>query len=183
MFSALLAPGQRVLDVGCGSGALGAALQAGVPGLTVEGVEKHPRGGEAIKVHPYAGGAMPFRDRSYDAVILADVLHHERNPTRLLQECGRVASRLVIVKDHLKHGWLSDLRIRLMDWAANQPYGVECLYVYWTEAEWRSMFAAAQLDLLSFHTPVSLYHPVFDWIFGGDIHLVAVTKPTDLWPR
>ena len=62
--ASLLVAGQRVLDAGCGSGALGAASQACVPGPVVEGVQKHPRVGEAIKVHPYAGSTMPFRDRS-----------------------------------------------------------------------------------------------------------------------
>ncbi len=172
--AALLDPDDRVLDVGCGSGMLGASLASRIPGLVVEGAETHPRGGEGIKVHGYAGGPLPFPDNAYDAVILADVLHHDRDPIALLKECARVARRKVIVKDHLKHGWISNLRISALDWAANQPYGVECLYTYWTEGEWRKMFAAVSLEVASFETPLSIYHPIFDWLFGGGIHFIAV---------
>jgi ubiquinone/menaquinone biosynthesis C-methylase UbiE len=134
-FAANLESGDRVLDVGCGSGILGAALARHLPGLVVEGVETSPRGGEPIRVHAYRGGALPFSDDSYDVVILADVLHHDRDPLNVLKECARVASRRVIVKDHLKHGGVSYLRISALDWAANQPYGVDCLYTYWTREE------------------------------------------------
>lgn len=171
--ASILEPGQRVLDVGCGSGALGAALTKRVPGLIVEGVETNPRGGEPIKVHAYRGGTLPFADNSYDAVIVADVLHHDHDPVAVLKECARVAKTRVIVKDHLKHGWFSQLRISALDWGANQPYGVECLYTYWTKDEWRQMFGKAKLGIESFQSPVALYHPALDWLFGGDIHFIA----------
>jgi SAM-dependent methyltransferase len=179
-FSPYIEPGQRVLDVGCGSGMLGAALAKKIPGLVAEGVEIRPRGMEGIKVYGYEGSALPFPDDSYDVVILADVVHHERNPVALLKECNRVARRRVIIKDHLKHGWLSNLLISTLDWGANHPYGVECLYRYWTAEEWKQMLAGAGLVLKSFQTPLSIYHPVFDWLFGGRIHFIAVaTKERD----
>lgn len=173
--AAMIGPGQSILDVGCGSGMLGAALAERLPGSTVEGVETHPRGGEPIKVHAYDGRSLPLPDNSFDAVIVADVLHHDRDPVAVLRECGRVARRLVVVKDHLQHGWLSHLRISILDWGANNPYGVECLYTYWTRDEWNDMFARAKLSVVSFDTPISLYHPMFDWLFGGDIHFIAAT--------
>lgn len=172
-----LRPGDRVLDVGCGGGALGAALAGTTPDLTVEGVEIRPRGSEPISVHPYAGDTLPFANSSYDVVILADVLHHERKPVELLQECQRVSRRLVVIKDHLKDGALSEWRIRLLDWAANHPYGVECLYTYWTKSEWQQMLEHAGLSLEDFVNPLSLYHPAVDWAFGGAIQFVAFCTP------
>jgi 2-polyprenyl-3-methyl-5-hydroxy-6-metoxy-1,4-benzoquinol methylase len=81
----------KVLDVGCGGGALGASLikEPGAPlGLIVEGLENHPRGGEPIRVHQYAGGKFPFADKSYDVVCLLDVLHHDQDIASVLQEAA-----------------------------------------------------------------------------------------------
>lgn len=55
-----LREGDRILDVGCGGGALGARLhsEAAARGVNVEvsGLERFPRGGEPIHVISYEGG-------------------------------------------------------------------------------------------------------------------------------
>ena len=100
LFIEKLFPADRVLDVGCGSGILGASLAERIPGLHVEGIDTHPRGGEPMFVRSYCGKTLPFQDNAFDVVIIADVLHHDRAPVELLKESARVAERLVIVKDH-----------------------------------------------------------------------------------
>ena len=92
--------------------------------IRVTGLERAPRGNELIPVAAYDGGAIPFPDGNFDAVILADVLHHERNPERLIGECARVARRLLIIKDHKADTWFQIKWVSLMDWAANAPYDV-----------------------------------------------------------
>jgi len=163
-----LRPGDRVLDVGCGNGTLGAALTADPlcpPEVTVEGLERVVRGGEPIRVHAYDGKTMPMPDKTFDAVIVADVLHHEEQPERLLRECVRVSRRLVIVKDHRITGPLTKARVSLMDWAANAPYGVPCLFRYNTLDQWRAqpaMFGAAiEHELTSMDLYPGLWNPVF----------------------
>jgi SAM-dependent methyltransferase len=62
----------RVLDVGCGGGALGTAILAHAKcprGVTVTGLERAVRGGEPIKVVAYDGVRMPFDDKSFDVAI------------------------------------------------------------------------------------------------------------------
>jgi ubiquinone/menaquinone biosynthesis C-methylase UbiE len=177
---AQLRDGDTVLDVGCGSGMLGAAVLAHPrcpKSITYKGVERTKRGGEPIEVIAYAGGQLPFEDGAFDVVILADVLHHERDEALLLRESARVAKRTLILKDHKPEGLLGYQRLCFLDWAANNPYEVECLYRYHTKDEWRAMFDAHALEPLAEETAIDLYPPLFNWIFGRRLQYFAVLRP------
>lgn len=171
--------GDRILDVGCGNGTLGRALldhPACPAEVTVEGLERVVRGGEPITVHAYAGGRMPFPDDSYDIVIVADVLHHEPKPDDLLAECARISRRLVIIKDHQVQGVLAQQRIAFMDWAANAPYGVPCLFKYNTRNGWTEMLTRHGLEPVERRDSMRLYPPVVNTIFGGRLQFMGVAR-------
>jgi len=166
--------GDRVLDVGCGFGQLGRALMDAVPGIQVEGVESAPRGGELIPVKVSEGASIPWKDATFDAVILADVLHHDEDPDRLLRESARVSKRLVIIKDHLRVGFMAQQRISLLDWAANAGYAVPCLYRYNNLAEWHRSIGLVASNLVEERTSVDIYPPVFNDLLGKGLHYFAV---------
>lgn len=100
-----LQAGDKVLDIGCGSGMLGATIleHRNRPiGITYRGLEKSKRGGEPIEVIEHKMGFLPFMDREFDVVILTDVLHHEEQEGFLLSEAVRVCKRFLVVKDRSK---------------------------------------------------------------------------------
>ncbi len=175
-----LREGDRVLDVGCGVGTLGRALMDGPacpPDVQVDGLERFRRGGEPIPVTQYNGVTIPFEDQSHDVVIVADVLHHEEQPDRLLSECARVARRLLIVKDHIVQGPLAQQRIAFMDWAANAPYGVECLYRYNTPAEWTAVAQRHGFEVVEERSAMDLYPFGWNLVFGRRLQYFAALRP------
>ncbi len=83
---------KRVLDVGCGSGALGAAIKA-ASGAHVTGIEHMPQAaalaGQRIdEVHELdltTATSLPWDPEPFDVIILADVLSRLADPEAVLQ--------------------------------------------------------------------------------------------------
>ena len=82
---------ERVLDVGCATGEVGAYLKA-TTGATVDAVEMVPAMAEVARTkvdNVFTGTAEEFVEKSdpllrYDAILLADVLEHTVDPWSLL---------------------------------------------------------------------------------------------------
>jgi len=99
-----LAPGDRVLDVGCGSGVVTRAIaQRVAPGGQALGIDPSPALlaiarehadaaglGGSIELREGDGRALPFPDASFDAVIAATTLAHVPNAESALDEMVRV---------------------------------------------------------------------------------------------
>jgi SAM-dependent methyltransferase len=171
--------GDRVLDVGCGYGTLGRAIldAKDCPAdVDVRGLERVKRGGEAIPVDEYDGRTIPYPDGSFDVVIVADVLHHEQDPHRLIAECKRVSCRLLIIKDHKVEGPLAQQRISLLDWAANAPYGVPCLYRYNTPAQWDQWQKRHALTVEAEMTSLRLYPFPYNLVFTGRLQYMGIFR-------
>jgi len=52
--------------------------------VKVTGLEKFRRGDEDAAIEFYDGQKIPYPDKSFDVVILADVLHHASDPHHLI---------------------------------------------------------------------------------------------------
>lgn len=92
--TAFLPLGRRVLDLGSGQGAT--LLHLGSPGASVGvdlSVERCQYAAQEVRGPAFlagAGAALPFRDNSFDHVIVRDVIHHIDAPASVVQECARV---------------------------------------------------------------------------------------------
>jgi SAM-dependent methyltransferase len=113
-----VAPGQRVLDVGCGPGALTGELVRRVGAEAVSAVdpsepfvaaarERHP----GVDVRQAGAEELPFPDDAFDAALAQLVVHFLPEPVTALREVVRVVRPGGVVAasvwDHLERGPLT----------------------------------------------------------------------------
>lgn len=94
--------GQRVLDVGCGTGSLSSALLSAGPAIQVLGVDPVPAyvsfarqavGNSRAEFQTSAAEALPFPDAAFDAALALLVLQEAADPGRAVLEMARVTRR------------------------------------------------------------------------------------------
>jgi 2-polyprenyl-3-methyl-5-hydroxy-6-metoxy-1,4-benzoquinol methylase len=90
------APGSRVLDLGCGEGALARTVKRLYPDAEVHGcdvsaaqLERARELGGAVE-YRLTSASLPYDNGFFQAVFLLDVLEHVRNPEDLLRDVVRV---------------------------------------------------------------------------------------------
>ena len=121
VIAALVPEGARVLDLGCGDGALLDYLQRerGCSGYGVEIVDANVlacvrRGVNVVQLNLDEGLAL-FEDNSFDVVLQIDTLPHLRNAEVMLRETARVGRTGIVAFPNFAH-WpnrLSVLRGRM----------------------------------------------------------------------
>ncbi|RZL92001.1 MAG: methionine biosynthesis protein MetW [Variovorax sp.] len=105
----LVPPGSRVLDLGCGDGALLDLLQRerGCTGYGVEIADGNVpqcvrRGIDVIQLNLDEGLTM-FEDASFDVVLQIDTLQHLRNAEVMLRETARVGRTGIVAFPNFAH--------------------------------------------------------------------------------
>lgn len=171
-FASLIPPKSKVLDVGCGDGAIDSLILQDRPSVSIEGIDVLVRPAAKIPVRHFDGLHIPYPDVHFDVVMLIDVLHHADDPLLLLREASR-AGRSVIIKDVLREGFLADRTLRFMDWVGNAHHGVALPYNYWSKAEWDAAFDAVGLKPLATKLSLGLYPPPASWVFERGLHFIG----------
>ena len=184
-YSVLLAPqfadladvvgGQRVLDVGCGPGALTTELVGRLGPEAVAAVdpsepfvaaarERHP----GVRVERAPAEHLPFPDQAFDAALAQLVVHFMADPVAGLSEMARVTRKDGVVAasvwDHAGgHGPLSPYWDAVRELDPNVED--ESKLAGAREGHLTELFEAAGLrEIEDTHLEVSLEHPTFeDW--------------------
>jgi methionine biosynthesis protein MetW len=116
LIASLVPPGARVLDLGCGDGALLAHLREarGCTGYGIEIDDAHvlaclKRGLDVLQFNLEDGLSM-FADDSFDVVLQIDTLPHLRNVETMLRETARVGRSAIVAFPNFAH-WPNRLRV------------------------------------------------------------------------
>lgn len=166
------APGQRVLDVGCGPGALTAELVARLGASSVAAVDPSEPFISAVRTR-YPGvdarvapaESLPFGDGVFDAAIAQLVVHFMRDPVAGLAQMARVTKRGGVVAacvwDAMHNSPITPF------WTAaheiDPTVGDESGRAGVREGHLAELFAAAGLhDVASTSVYASLAHPTFE---------------------
>lgn len=145
--------GERILDVGCGTGLLLERLRRVAPDVRLAGVDPVPEmlalarrrlPAPAVDLREAAAERLPFGDGSFDAVVSASVFHYIRQPEVALAEMGRVlrpGGRLVLTD------WSGDfLSCRLI--GVYLRWQRRALFRIYRPAELRELLRQAGFDAL-----------------------------------
>ena len=109
----------RILDIGCGAGALGSALKQSRP-VHVTGIELNPAAAERARQRLDQVFNCPVEQidatdlqEPFDCIILADVLEHLRDPATTLKQCRRwlneTGSLVISIPNSRHHSVISGL--------------------------------------------------------------------------
>jgi SAM-dependent methyltransferase len=175
--AAQIGEARSLLDIGCGDGTVAAQIGAAVGATRIAGVDVKVRPEVAIEVTAYDGTHLPFPDRSFDAVVISDVLHHCHDPAAVLREALRVASRAVAIKDHFCFGPVSGKILLWMDQVGNAAPGVDVRGTYWTPTEWVDMVTAAGGRIARLTWPLQIHDYPFRLVTRDELQFAARLEP------
>ena len=128
--------GERVVDVGCGTGVLLQALSAFVPEDHLSGVDPTPamlevarkRLGAAVELCVGSAERLPLGDQAFDVVVSTNAFHYFTRPLAALSEMARVLKpfgRLVITDwcDDFLACRVCDVYLRFFNRTHQRSYG------------------------------------------------------------
>jgi SAM-dependent methyltransferase len=172
IISTQLHDGQKILDIGCGDGKIDYLIMQKKK-VDIIGVDVLVRSTTYIPVQEYDGHVLPFTSNTFDVVLLIDVLHHIGVPLGIMQEAKRIAKGNVIIKDHLREGFLAYSTLKFMDYFGNAHYGVRLPYNYLNKSEWDTLFRQVGLTIQEYNKKLNLYPFPFTLFFDRGLHFVA----------
>lgn len=130
------APGERVLDIGCGAG--NHLLTLSKLGLDVSGLDASPyminkagkRLGHRCTLRTGMAEDLPFEDNEFDFAVLINTLEFIDNPLQALREAGRVANKKVFMGVINSLSWLG-LTKRIKGYSGDPLFGRTRFYNLW----------------------------------------------------
>lgn len=165
----------EILDIGAGDGKIDSMLIK-KHNIKITGVDVLVRDKTYIPVKEYDGYHIKLPNNTVNATMLIDVLHHTDNISATFKEAVRVSNKYIIIKDHLLHGYISYLKLKLMDYVGNYHYGVRLPYNYVNSKTWKKLFKDNNLKIVWLKKNLNLYTGIAHLLFDSNLHFIAVLK-------
>jgi ubiquinone/menaquinone biosynthesis C-methylase UbiE len=174
--ASVLGDTKTVLDIGCGDGTISKLSAEKKGNVHFSGIDVMARPTCAIDFKLFDGYTIPHPDNSFEACMFIDVLHHLNHIKEIIAEAKRVASKYIIIKDHLYKSQFDYSTLKFMDWVGNKPHSVDVIYNFKKEEYWKQLFEELGLEIVIFNKQIPLYPIPFNSLFGRELHFVALLK-------
>ena len=181
LLSEFLCDSREVLDVGCGDGMIDSLIMKKLD-IKIKGIDVLVRDKTYIPVYEYDGINIPVDDKGKpDTIMTIDVLHHTDDPALLLSVMTDRTKKYIIIKDHYCHGYLSYIKLRVMDYVGNAHYKVRLPYNYLSRKQWENLYEQNGLRIVKIQEKLNLYDGLLHLIFDKDLHfIVKLEKITNI---
>lgn len=106
-----------LLDVGCGDGSISRIVASQNPKMEIVAIdiEEHPhwknKPPKNLKFKVASIYDLPYKEKSFDFVILKDVLHHLSDPKPVLMEISKLARKKVLIIEANRYNPISYIRM------------------------------------------------------------------------
>lgn len=168
-FENFIQEGEKILDIGAGGGWIGKEIQKRKNAeVTLSDVTDFNQVLD-LKLVLYDGEKIPFPDNSFDVSLLVFVLHHCKNPLRILEEAKRVARKKIIIIEDVPTSLIN--RIFLYFWdiivglpSLIKPPGEEIAFHFKTALQWQKVFNGLDLKIIfqkEFESNRLIHHVLF----------------------
>jgi len=165
--SSFISIGSKILDLGCGPGIVSKEFekffQADLIGVDIN--DKRLTDINFKKV--ISGRNLPFRNNSFDVILITYVLHHAKDPIFLLKEASRVLKNnktsYIIVYEDVFGGFFSKIVCNLHRFFYNKCYNLKGKGIFKTEEKWLDLFKQLGLEVVSkkrVSVPLAIFYPV-----------------------
>lgn len=172
-------PGEKVLDVGCGSGA--SLLEAQALGAQAYGVEADPNVDQlasalGLRIHQGNIGDKPFPELAFDLIILNQVIEHIPEPDKaMMQVAERLApgGRVVMVFPNRDSIWCRLTGARWINW--HIPYHLH----HFNSIAFKRLARRCGFEVIRSHTITPNLWTVLQW--RASRHPVLRGQPNPIW--
>lgn len=142
-----IAKNDKVLDIGCGTGSIAKVIKKEkLAKITLVDVAHNPIC-DQYPVVIYDGKNLPYDNNQFNVSLLTAVLHHAKNPSKVLDEAIRVTSDKIIVAEDVFTDFLGRaitfVGDSILNWEIHSPFNNK------TTDEWLKIFEKKNLKLLN----------------------------------
>jgi len=139
---------KTVLDLGCSCGRMAKTIEENLKGVSFTGADVNIPPKTHIHVKKIKNDKLPFKSNSFDCVMMIDVLHHCKNPKKIIEEARRVAKKYILIKDHYWENKLDWAYLKFGDYIGNKPYDIALPYNFFNMVEWNKVFKEYKLKII-----------------------------------
>lgn len=136
---------KTVLDIGASDGKLSYNLSKKLNNTNFQGIDVFPQPKTYIPIKKYDGKSIPYKDNTFDCVMLIDVLHHANDQQQVLKEAKRVSKKYILIKDHFFRNKIGLINLYITDFLGNFAYNIDLKYKFWNLSTWNKEIKNAKL--------------------------------------